>query len=210
VHSKGPAYSFGQRDRLESQKSGPGPGPGKYSADSKLVIHSAPRYTLCGRPKDMPNDTSPDPAAYGNARANPNLAKPPAFSFGLRHRHHVADQVPGPNVYSMPTSAVESNRRRAPSHAIASRNKTGGFHEDLKQTPGPAAYDVTSPKLYMPKPPHYSIAARYDAPGDTTKKPGPGAHHPESVHMHKRSAPKFSFGSRHSQYAVSLIVPVTN
>lgn len=207
THCKLPAYSFGQR-RKQSGLTRAGPGPNYYNVDVKLTKHSAPRYVLCGRPRETMDNCAPDPASYGDtSKCQMASRRAPAYSFGGRYPDHSLDYIPGPNAYKLPPAAVESRKRRAPSHIIASRNKTGGFHNDLQMTPGPAAYDVTDPRNYRPRPPNFSMAPRRDLPGDSTSKPGPGAHRPESVQVHKRSAPKFSFGSRHSAYAVSLIVP---
>lgn len=51
----------------------------------------------------------------------------------------------------------------------------------LHQTPGPGAYNVTSPNIYKTAPPNFSMTSRNVMPGDGTQKPGPGAHSPERV-----------------------------
>ena len=70
------------------------------------------------------------------------------------------------------------------------------------------AYNVTKPGTYKQEPPHYSMTARNEMPGDSTQKPGPGKYSPEKVWMHKRQAPGYSFGIRHSMYEAPLIVEV--
>ncbi len=70
------------------------------------------------------------------------------------------------------------------------------------------AYNVTKPGLYKSEPPHYSMIARNEMPGDTTQKPGPGNYSPEKVWLHKQQAPGYSFGIRHSAYEAPLIVEV--
>jgi hypothetical protein len=70
------------------------------------------------------------------------------------------------------------------------------------------AYNVTKPGLYKQEPPHYSMIARNEMPGDTTQKPGPGNYSPEKVWLHKQQAPGYSFGIRHSMYEAPLIVEV--
>ena len=72
----------------------------------------------------------------------------------------------------------------------------------------PGAYNVTKPGLYKQEPPHYSMIARNEMPGDTTQKPGPGNYSPEKVWLHKQQAPGYSFGIRHSLYEAPLIVEV--
>ncbi len=70
------------------------------------------------------------------------------------------------------------------------------------------AYNVTKPGLYKSEPPHYSMTARNEMPGDTTQKPGPGKYSPEKVWLHKQQSPGYSFGIRHSLYEAPLIVEV--
>ena len=70
------------------------------------------------------------------------------------------------------------------------------------------AYSVTKPGIYKQEPPHYSMIARNEMPGDTTQKPGPGKYSPEKVWLHKQQAPGYSFGIRHSLYEAPLIVEV--
>lgn len=70
------------------------------------------------------------------------------------------------------------------------------------------AYNVTRPGIYKSEPPHYSMTANHEMPGDGTKKPGPGKYSPEKVWLHKQQAPGYSFGIRHSMYEAPLIVEV--
>lgn len=64
---------------------------------------------------------------------------------------------------------------------MTGRSKIGSFHEDLKKTPGPGAYNTTDPSTFKQKQPEYSMTSRNTMPGDGTQKPGPGAHSPEKV-----------------------------
>uniref|UniRef100_A0A3Q3E3C9 ODF3A protein n=1 Tax=Labrus bergylta TaxID=56723 RepID=A0A3Q3E3C9_9LABR len=88
-------------------------------------------------------------------------------------------------------------------HSICGGSRTGSFLEDLKKTPGPAAYKAVDPYIYMKKPPHFSMTGR-NTPCDFTKKPGPGAHYPERVTNTRAKAQSFSFGLRHSEYIAPL------
>jgi hypothetical protein len=101
---------------------------------------------------------------------------------------------------------VMSSKRQAPCYSLTGRSKTGGFHEDLQNTPGPGSYKETDPNIYKSRAPYYTLSGRDSAPGDDTKKPGPGAHSPEKVNLNKRTAPAFSFGIRHSEYIAPLII----
>jgi hypothetical protein len=70
------------------------------------------------------------------------------------------------------------------------------------------AYNVTKSGTYKSEPPHYSMTARNEMPGDGTQKPGPGKYYPEKVWIHKQQSPGYSFGIRHSMYEAPLIVDV--
>ena len=70
------------------------------------------------------------------------------------------------------------------------------------------AYNIVKSSTYKQEPPHYSMIARNEMPGDTTQKPGPGNYSPEKVWMHKQQAPGYSFGIRHLMYEAPLIVEV--
>lgn len=72
------------------------------------------------------------------------------------------------------------------------------------------AYNVIKPGTYKYEPPHYSMTARNEMPGDSTQKPGPGKYSPEKVWLHKQQAPGYSFGIRHSMYEAPLIIDAKN
>uniref|UniRef100_A0A673AGV0 Outer dense fiber protein 3-like n=1 Tax=Sphaeramia orbicularis TaxID=375764 RepID=A0A673AGV0_9TELE len=114
----------------------------------------------------------------------------------------------GPGSYNLPTAlgcktVVTS---AAPAHSISSRSKIGGFNEDLKKSPGPAAYKVVDSCIFKSKPPQYSMTGRNFTPSPGANTPGPGSHNPGKVTFTKAKAPCFSFGLRHSEY----ILPVPN
>lgn len=81
----------------------------------------------------------------------------------------------------MTGSTKQSGKKQAPVYSMTGRSKIGGFHEDLKKTPGPGAYNTTDPSTFKEKRPLYSMTSRNVMPGDSTQKPGPGAHSPERV-----------------------------
>uniref|UniRef100_A0A3Q0QTE6 Tripartite motif containing 35-30 n=1 Tax=Amphilophus citrinellus TaxID=61819 RepID=A0A3Q0QTE6_AMPCI len=125
---------------------------------------------------------------------------PVTFVFGVVCLHY---ECQSPATYSLPPvmgtkTAVASS---APSFSISGRCKTGTFYEDLKKTPGPAAYKAVDPCISGRKPPQFSMTGRNFTPSEATGKPGPGAYYPEQV----RNLIIFTFGLRHSQY----IAPIT-
>lgn len=49
------------------------------------------------------------------------------------------------------------------------------------QTPGPSAYDVPNWRIYLGRPPIYSVTGKNYPPDGMTQIPGPGAHENEKV-----------------------------
>jgi len=175
-------------------------------------MDGTPHYSLYGRQQDGTSFKPPGPGAYSPEGSGPSSKPmPPAYSFGVRHKHRKTDNTPAANCYTLPNmlgTTIQSAKRQAPCYSLTGRNKTGSFHEDLQKTPGPGAYNTTNPNNYRQQQPQYSMTSRNIMPGDSTMKPGPGAHSPERVWVHKNQQPQFSFGIRHSQYLAPLIVDV--
>ena len=84
-------------------------------------------------------------------------------------------------ITGMTGQTKQSGKKQAPCYSMTGRSKIGGFHEDLKKTPGPGAYNTTDPSTFKEKRPLYSMTSRNVMPGESTQKPGPGAHSPERV-----------------------------
>lgn len=214
VHTKQPSYSFGLRHGKYKDEASPGP---CYFPDPKISRtgkDGTPQYSLYARRGDLKGDVNPGPGAYkpentGTMKVNYEAA--PAYTFGSRHKYFGLDNTPAPNCYSLPGmtgKTVQSVKKQAPIFTMTGRSKRGGFDEDLQKTPGPGAYNVVKPGTYKNEPPHFSMIARNEMPGDSTQKPGPGKYSPEKVWMHKQQAPGYSFGIRHSMYEAPLIVEV--
>ncbi|KAF0041209.1 hypothetical protein F2P81_007107 [Scophthalmus maximus] len=121
----------------------------------------------------------------GVPKHDPTKYRAPMFSFGTRHDQAMSTCSPGPR---------SSFASTAPAYSLSGRSKTGSFHEDLRKTPGPAAYKLVDPSIYGKKTPQYSMTGRNFVPGETTQKPGPGSHYPEQAHIGAaRDLPKWSF-----------------
>ncbi|GAA6228993.1 outer dense fiber protein 3-like [Lates japonicus] len=210
---KAPMFSCGKRYDKSSSDCSPGP---RYLIPSNITRagrDGTPAFSLHSRPKQPELFQAPGPGHYSPERSRKSVFRsPPAYSLSGRSKDMTTNQTPGPASYSLPpvlgpkTAATSA----APTYSLCGRSKTGSFHEDLKKTPGPAAYKVVDPCIYRQKPPQYSMTGRNFAPGETTKKPGPGAHYPEHVTLTKGKAPSFSFGLRHSEYISPLIVNVAD
>ena len=94
VHARGPAYPFGLK--LSTQQKSLGPGPA-YWLNPKMQIKGpeyAPSYSLASRHLTKESVRSPGPAAYSrDDRAS--AARPPAYTFGVKHRTTNKDFIPG-------------------------------------------------------------------------------------------------------------------
>lgn len=95
-HHKGAEYSFGIRYGKWTDNCSPGP---CYYPDSKVYRDGrdgTPHYSLYGRQRDVKSFRAPGPGAYTPEKAGPSSKPmPPAYSFGIRHRHRRTDDSPG-------------------------------------------------------------------------------------------------------------------
>ncbi|XP_010888775.3 outer dense fiber protein 3-B-like isoform X2 [Esox lucius] len=207
----GPAFSFGTRHRQVTSDSSPGP---KYLVPpniTRIGRDGTPSYSICSRPKDPYLFQSPGPGHYSPEKSGKSAYySAPAYSISARSKGFCNDQTPGPAAYMLPSlfGPATVNKTSAPNFSLQGRSKIGNFNEDLQKSPGPGTYRVVDPCIYKNKPPHYSMTGRNGMPGDTTKTPGPGAYYPEKVTFTRIKPPSFSFGVRHSEFIVPLIVDV--
>ncbi|XP_035521235.1 outer dense fiber protein 3-B isoform X2 [Morone saxatilis] len=208
---KAPMFSFGIRHNQANSNCSPGP---RYLIPSNITRggrDGTPAFSLHSRPKDPALFQAPGPGKYSPEKSgNVIFRAAPAYSLAGRSKEISNSQTPGPASYSLPPVLGPKTvaTAAAPTYSLCGRSKNGSFHEDLKKTPGPAAYKVVDPCTYSQKPPQYSMTGRNFTPGETTKKPGPGAHYPEQVTFTRPKAPSFSFGLRHSEFISPLIVDV--
>lgn len=213
---RNPAYSFGNK-HLHSLTNDCSPGP-RYLQDSRVTktgLDGNPKYSMLGnaRFENLSKLKVPGPGQYSPEKQSvPHERKAPSYSFGSRTKYAQKNVTPSPNSYSLPPllGPKAVGKRSAASYSLTGRSNIGGFAEDLQKTPGPGTYKVTQPDVMKSKKPVYSINGRNFMPGDSTQIPGPGQHSPEKVYMHKKEAPKFSFGTRHSDFTLPLIVDVSD
>ncbi|XP_030587325.1 ciliary microtubule associated protein 1B [Archocentrus centrarchus] len=205
---KAPVFSLGARPKEVNTNLSPGP---IYMIPSNITREGqsgTPAFSLHSRPKEPKFFKPPGPGQYSPDHSEKlTFRSAPAYSLSGRNKELGGNRTPGPATYSLPPvmgtkTAVASS---APSFSISGRCKTGTFYEDLKKTPGPAAYKAVDPCISGRKPPQFSMTGRNFTPSEATGKPGPGAYYPEQVNLTKTQAPSFTFGLRHSQY----IAPIT-
>uniref|UniRef100_A0A8C6U420 Uncharacterized protein n=1 Tax=Neogobius melanostomus TaxID=47308 RepID=A0A8C6U420_9GOBI len=174
---KAPNYSFGTRHELSAPNHSPGP---KYMMPSNVTRagrDGTPAFSLYGRPKDPRVFQAPAPGHYSPERTSKSLFRSaPAFSLSGRPKDLTNDRVPGPASYQLPEvlGAKTSLTFSAPMYSLCGRSRTGGFAEDLKKTPGPAAYKVVDPSLLKEKPPQFSMTGRNFPPERAPGPRGPG------------------------------------
>ncbi|XP_072241288.1 ciliary microtubule associated protein 1B-like [Leuresthes tenuis] len=207
--SKAPVFSFGARHKEHNTNCSPGP---KYLLPSNISRYgqqSAPAFSIQSRLKELKLLRAPGPGKYSPERGEKLIFhNAPAFSLTGRSKDLSNNSTPGPAKYTLPPMLGPNtvNIPSAPSYTFSGRSETGSFLQDLKKTPGPASYKAVPPYIYGKKPPHYSMTGRNFPPDEATEKPGPGAYYPEKVTCTHPKAPSSSFGLRHSQYVVPVIV----
>uniref|UniRef100_A0A665UVP1 Outer dense fiber protein 3-like n=1 Tax=Echeneis naucrates TaxID=173247 RepID=A0A665UVP1_ECHNA len=203
---KAPQFSLGKVHKQISSDCSPGP---RYLVPSNItrVGHDGtPAFSLHSRPKEPRLFQAPGPGHYSPESAGKSVFRSaPAYSMSGRSKHMSTNQTPGPASYNLPPVLGPNTviTSAAPNYSLCARSKNGTFHEDLKKTPGPAAYKVVDPCTYRQKPPQYSMTGRNFAPGETTKKPGPVQNCLYFINL------LFSFGLRHSEYITPLFVNMT-
>ncbi|CAG5958232.1 unnamed protein product, partial [Menidia menidia] len=206
---KAPVFSFGERQKEQNTSCSPGP---KYLLPSNISRQghqSMPAFSIQSRQKEPQLLRAPGPGQYSpECGEKLTFYKAPAYSLTGRSKDLSNDPTPGPATYSLPPmlGSTTVNIPSAPSYTLTARSYTGSFLQDLKKTPGPASYKPVSPYIYGKKPPQHSITGRNFPPDENTEKPGPGAYYPEKVICTRPKAPSSSFGLRHSQYVLPVIV----
>uniref|UniRef100_A0A3Q3EMU1 Outer dense fiber protein 3-like n=1 Tax=Kryptolebias marmoratus TaxID=37003 RepID=A0A3Q3EMU1_KRYMA len=204
---KAPMYSFSSRHKVANTDCSPGP---KYLLPSNITRQGrdgTPVFSLYSRLKQQELFPVPGPGQYSPERSQ-NLIFPstPAYSLSGRSSDINKNLTPGPATYTLPSLLGPQSviAPSAPCYTLSGRSQKGAFHEDMKNTPGPAAYTAADPSISGARSPQYSIAGRHFLPDKATDTPGPGAYCPEQV----TKAPGFSFGLRHSQYILPYIINV--
>ncbi|XP_014817435.1 PREDICTED: outer dense fiber protein 3B [Calidris pugnax] len=173
----------------------------------------APAYSFGVRAGGQQPERSPGPA-YLVPPGTTTKGKDgiPAYSIHGRPHDLPPFRTPGPGCYS-PERAGRLTLPCAPACSLRSRGRQftteetpvwGGCHRSLcPQTPGPCGYRLVDANVYKQRAPKYSMAARNYLPGDNTLKPGPGTYTLEQGRQRGQT-----FGIRHSNYLVPLIVDV--
>uniref|UniRef100_A0A3P8V1Y5 Ciliary microtubule associated protein 1B n=1 Tax=Cynoglossus semilaevis TaxID=244447 RepID=A0A3P8V1Y5_CYNSE len=199
---KAPEYSFGIRHEQSSSDCSPGP---KYLIPSnvtRLGTDGSPTFVCSSRTSGSRLYQTPGPGKQLHSEHNSIKYLFPLCDTKKKQPLPLT-HLSGPAAYALPPVL---GPKTAPSFSLAGFTKHGGFLEDLKMTPSPAAYKVVDPDVYKHKLPQYSIVGRNFTPDSAIKTPGPGSHYPERVTATRAKTPSFSFGIRHSLYSASLFI----
>uniref|UniRef100_A0A8C5S7N2 Ciliary microtubule associated protein 1C n=1 Tax=Laticauda laticaudata TaxID=8630 RepID=A0A8C5S7N2_LATLA len=171
------------------------PGPCYYVDPS--VSHSLPVMIFSGF---LDIVTTPSPNEYHVEKLHPiDEPNAPAYSIGARTPYWLNNPTPAPNKYALPPTLGPKvpNKRAAPCLSISSI--APGRNYMLRKGPGPAAYTIPEPDIYLRHQPSYTMSQRF-IPSSKEHTPGPLDYGAEQVTIHKPRAPCFSLGVRHSEY----------
>ncbi|ETE68068.1 Outer dense fiber protein 3 [Ophiophagus hannah] len=204
-----------------------GPGPGKYNRcpctgikNHDFTKYAEPAYTMRikSSPKTIMVLESPGPCYYVDPSVsrlgiwrpvsffmqqrgkNASKLQVVAYTIGARTPYWLNNPTPAPNKYALPPTLGPKvpNKRAAPCLSITSI--APGRNYMLRKGPGPAAYTIPEPDIYLQHQPSYTMSQRF-IPSSKEHTPGPLDYSAEQVTIHKPRAPCFSLGVRHSEYA---------
>uniref|UniRef100_A0A3B3XMU8 Tripartite motif containing 35-30 n=1 Tax=Poecilia mexicana TaxID=48701 RepID=A0A3B3XMU8_9TELE len=179
---KAPAYSISARSKVTNADCSPGP---KYMLPPNITRFGkdgTPAFSIHGRPKPFAMFRTPGPAQYYPEHATKSLYRSaPSFTLSGRNKDIAKSQTPGPATYKLPgiIGTKEITSPSSPSFTLMGRTQKGSFFEDLRKTPGPAAYNPADPYFSRSKPPQCTMKGRNFLPDKNAQAPGPGTYYPE-------------------------------
>lgn len=113
------------RSRTKTRKSDNMPASNTYAL--KSTVGEAPKYSMTGRSnkggfhQDLAG--APGPGKYG--KVNPDVTKTKQAAYTMRARTKLpqdATKKPGPGAHKVPTSTVDSRKKKAPSFSMGIRH----------------------------------------------------------------------------------------
>ncbi|XP_014380011.1 outer dense fiber protein 3 [Alligator sinensis] len=206
---KAPAYSIsGTRPHCKESCS---PGPRYYVASmTRRGKEVAPAYTISGRPI-VKTEITPGPSDYSPEKSRKHVYQcAPIHSISFRSKSFRVDSTPGPARYTIPKMLGPNtvDKTASPCYSMKWKSNIGYFYEDRHKTPGPAAYNRPKLDAYKHRAPEYSMSSPSRPPGDRTLHPGPAAYNIGKVTLKKSMSSGITFGIRHSEYTVPLIMEI--
>ncbi|XP_058012830.1 outer dense fiber protein 3-like protein 1 [Ahaetulla prasina] len=198
-----PAYTMRVKSSPKTIMVLESPGPCYYvdPSVSRLGIWRPVSFFMQQRGKSTNIVTTPSPNEYHVEKLHPiDELNAPAYTIGARTPYWLNNPTPAPNKYTLPATLgpMVPNKRAAPCLSITSI--APGRDYMLRKGPGPAAYTIPEPDVYLRHQPSYTLSQRL-IPSSKEHTPGPLDYSPEQVTIHKPRAPCFSLGVRHSEYS---------
>ncbi|KAM4582565.1 ciliary microtubule associated protein 1A-like [Fundulus diaphanus] len=184
---KAPVFSITSRRKVANADCSPGP-----------IYKLPPNYIRYGKDGTLAFSVHGRLCTPGPGQYSPDFLKLSTFKSPPACIHSLQQKLPplfGTKGITTPS---------APSFTITGRTEKGSFLENITKTPGPAAYNAPDPYISKTKPPQWTMTGCNFPPDKAAQTSGPGPSYPET--FTKPKAPSFSFGVRHSQYTVPLIV----
>ncbi|XP_025042010.2 protein CIMAP1C [Pelodiscus sinensis] len=182
--------------------------PDAYFVDphlSRFGWWTPPSFRMQNREKSLGLMIMPAPNAYHPEMVHPQgEPNAPAYSLADRTRFRENDPNPAANAYTLPGMLGPGLpiKPSAPCYSMASKVDSAL----LARGPGPAAFTVPEPNVYLHRQPAYSMWRKHTSVRDST--PGPADYETSRITVTKPRAPDFSLGIRHSEYLSPLVIDV--
>ncbi|XP_070618850.1 protein CIMAP1C [Erythrolamprus reginae] len=198
-----PAYTMRVKSTPKTIMVLESPGPCYYvdPSISRIGIWRPVSFFMQHRGKSTNIVSTPSPNEYCVDKLHPiDEPNAPSYTLGARTPYWLNNPTPAPNKYLLPATMGQKvlNKKAAPCLSITS--VAPGRNYMLRKGPGPAAYTIPEPDVYLRHQPSYTISQRF-IPSCKELTPGPLDYNSEEVTIHKPRAPCFSLGVRHSEYS---------
>ncbi|KAM6426628.1 protein CIMAP1C [Liasis olivaceus] len=198
-----PAYTIRVKSSPKTIMVLESPGPCYYvdPSLSRLGIWRPVSFFMQQRGKSTGIDSTPAPNEYYVEKVHPvDEPNAPAYTIGARTPYWLNSPTPGPNSYTLPGTVGSQLCNKTEAPCLSRTFGTPGHDYMPRRGPGPAAYTIPEPGVYLRQQPSYTLSQRFN-PSTKECTPGPLDYNAEQVTIHKPRAPRFSLGVRHSEYA---------
>ncbi|XP_063170385.1 protein CIMAP1C [Candoia aspera] len=198
-----PAYTIRVKSSPKTIMVVESPGPCYYvdPSLSRVGIWRPASFFMQQRGKSTNVVSTPAPNEYHVEKVHPtDEPNTPAYTIGERTPYWLNSPNPSPNKYTLPGTLGPRLPNKTAAPYLSMTSCAPGRDYMLRKGPGPAAYTIPEPDVYLQHQPSYTISQRF-IPSTKEHTPGPPDYNAEQVTVHKPRAPRFSLGVRHSEYA---------
>uniref|UniRef100_A0A8C4RB71 Tripartite motif containing 35-30 n=1 Tax=Eptatretus burgeri TaxID=7764 RepID=A0A8C4RB71_EPTBU len=197
IFFRAPAHSFGPKFLI----------PQGITRHGNMAM---PSFSMSARPRDTTKMTNLGPGSHKPERAM-NSVYPTAPSYSMLARKKevkLCSDTPGPAHFILPPVLGHGlvDKTSAPMYSFTGRSSVGVFYKNQPNTPGPASHNIPSMDAYKHKFPQYTMKPRFEGPKQMNMNPGPGTYRPEKVTATHRQLPSYSFGIKHSEYKLPVLL----